>query len=60
MYPKDVVRFTAWAKAMVAGATVDKPNYGKTRSGSGTTRKASRARRRSRRRRFKRRKNNAD
>lgn len=26
-YPKKVKLFTPWAKAMVAGATVDKPDY---------------------------------
>lgn len=30
MYPKQVKLFVPWAKAMVQGATVDKPNYGKT------------------------------
>lgn len=29
MYPKSVKLFLPWARAMVAGATVDKPNYGK-------------------------------
>lgn len=28
-YPKTVDKFIPWTKAMVAGATVDKPNYGK-------------------------------
>jgi len=26
-YPKKVDKFIPWSKAMVAGATVDKPNY---------------------------------
>lgn len=30
MYPKDVAKFIAWSKAMVAGATVNNPNYGKS------------------------------
>jgi len=29
MYPKQVRLFVPWSKAMVAGATVDKPNYSK-------------------------------
>lgn len=29
-YPRNKAKFDAWHKAMVAGATVDKPNYGKT------------------------------
>jgi len=28
-HPKTVDKFIPWSKAMVAGATVDKPNYGK-------------------------------
>lgn len=30
MYPKNKAKFDAWHKAMVAEATVDKPDYGKT------------------------------
>lgn len=30
MYPKSVNKFIPWSRAMVAGATVDKPDYGKT------------------------------
>jgi len=30
-YPRQKDKFDAWHKAMVAGATVDKPNYGKTK-----------------------------
>lgn len=29
MYPKRVNKFIPWSKAMVAGATLDKPDYGK-------------------------------
>jgi len=29
MYPKRVKLFIPWSKAMVAGATVDKPSYSK-------------------------------
>jgi len=29
MYPRTVNRFIPWSKAMVDGATVDKPDYGK-------------------------------
>lgn len=40
-HPKRKDLFDAWAKAMVAGATVDKPNYspvkGARKSRSGTT-----------------------
>jgi len=32
-YPKRKDLFDAWYKAMVAGATVDKPNYGKSQQG---------------------------
>lgn len=28
-YPKDVKKFILWTRAMVAGATVGQPNYGK-------------------------------
>lgn len=51
-YPKKVKLFTPWAKAMVAGATVDKPSYGTI-----TSKKKARKQRKRRRRR--RRKNNA-
>lgn len=34
MYPRTVKLFKPWAQAMVEGATVDKPNYGKKMSGS--------------------------
>lgn len=52
-YPKDVNRFRKWAQAMVEGATVDKPNYGKALAGP---RKPKRLRRR---RKLKRKKKNA-
>jgi len=45
MHPKQLKLFRAWAKAMELGATVDKPSYSKTRTGSKKT-----ARRRVRRR----------
>lgn len=45
MYPKNKSKFDAWHKAMVAGATVDKPDYGKT-TNSRTSRKTRMKRRR--------------
>lgn len=39
MYPKRKDLFDAWHKAMVAGATVDKPNYGKGRGSRAQARK---------------------
>jgi len=39
-YPKTVDKFIPWSKAMVAGATVDKPNYGKTRKMNGSFRRS--------------------
>lgn len=56
MYPKDVTRFISWSKAMVAGATVDKPNYGKSRASTTPSHK----KRGRTRRRFRKRKTNAD
>jgi len=52
MYPKKVNLFIPWSKAMVAGATVGSPDYGK-QSSSGTRMKPSgkSTRRRKRRRR---------
>jgi len=47
MYPRTVKLFKPWAHAMVEGATVDKPNYGK-KMGLMRRRKKSRRRRRSR------------
>jgi len=38
MHPKEVTKFIAWSKAMVAGATVDKPRY------PGTSERANKAR----------------
>jgi len=46
MYPKSVKLFRPWAQAMVEGATVDKPNYGKKTSSPSRTRKRRRKRRR--------------
>lgn len=54
MYPKRVIDFIAWSKAMVAGATMDRPEYrttgskrsGKTRSGRGFRLRNRRRRRR--------------
>jgi len=45
-YPTKLKLFKAWAKAMEDGATVDKPNYGKTLSGSLKVRSPSGTRRR--------------
>lgn len=58
MYPKRKDLFEAWAKAMVQGATVDKPNYGKTQSGSLKRRFRSKTNQQ-RRRRWRRRRSNA-
>lgn len=44
MYPKRKDLFDAWHKAMVAGATVDKPNYGKTTSSKAPTNRKKRRR----------------
>lgn len=40
-YPRKKSTFDLWAKAMVAGATVDKPDYGKKTRWSPTTNKQS-------------------
>jgi len=53
MYPRKVNLFIPWSKAMVAGATLDRPDYGK---GSVTTKKATKNRRRRKRRRKRRQK----
>jgi len=45
-YPKKVDKFIPWSKAMVAGATVDKPTY----PGTKKTGKVQRRRRKRRRR----------
>jgi len=43
-YPRTVQRFIPWTKAMVAGATLGKPDYGKSLK----TRKTKRRKRRKR------------
>jgi len=48
-YPSKLKNFKAWAKAMEEGATVGRPSYGQTPSGS-PTRKASRKKSRRKRR----------
>jgi len=48
-YPRRKDKFVAWSKAMVEGATVDKPSY----PGTSKTKRPSRARKVSRRRRRK-------
>lgn len=48
-YPTDVKKFILWTKAMVAGATVKQPNYGKS-SKSGKPPQVRRRKRRYRRR----------
>jgi len=47
-HPSRLDLFKAWAKAMEAGATVDKPNYGKTQAGPKTTQRRPRGTRRRR------------
>jgi len=47
-HPSKVKLFIPWAKAMVAGATVDKPSYPGTKKKSTTSSKMSRKRRRRR------------
>lgn len=49
-YPRSVNKFIPWSKAMVAGATVDKPDYGKNTLSSTKRSTPSRKRRRKRRR----------
>jgi len=51
-YPRQVKLFKPWAAAMVEGATVDRPNYGKkmTLSGKSTKRSGTKKRRRRRKR----------
>lgn len=53
MHPSKVQLFKPWAEAMVQGATVKKPDYGKKASKASSNAKTKR-----RRRRRKRRKNN--
>jgi len=48
-HPKSVALFIPWSKAMVAGATVDKPDYGKKMRSSKKRKQKRRKRRRSRR-----------
>lgn len=57
-YPKQAKLFKKWADAMLAGATVGKPNYSQTRTGSRTiTTRPTRRRQRLKRWRKKRKKN---
>lgn len=51
-HPKTVKLFEPWARAMVAGATVDRPDYGK-KAMSSNSRKGSAKRRRRRKKRKK-------
>jgi len=55
MYPRRKDLFTAWAKAMVEGSTVDKPNYSPARGpkGAGSTGSPMRKNRRRKKRRKK-------
>lgn len=53
-FPKRKDLFDAWHKAMVAGATVDKPNYGKNSSSKRTSKSSMKRRRAQARRRRKR------
>lgn len=55
-YPRKVKLFRPWAQAMVEGATVDSPDYGKKASKSGSTPKTGVLQRRKRRRKRRRRK----
>lgn len=48
-YPKTISKFVPWTKAMVAGATVDKPDYGKM-TGTNHRNKLQRAKRKKRKR----------
>lgn len=51
MYPKRKDKFVAWSRAMVEGATVDKPHYPGTRKPSPKRRKNSAMRKRRKRKR---------
>lgn len=53
MYPRRKDLFTAWAKAMVEGATIDKPNYSPARGAGIGTRSSRRKRRKKRRKKVK-------
>jgi len=44
MYPKRVKLFIPWSKAMVAGATVDKPSYGTNQKKKAMTKRRKRRR----------------
>jgi len=48
MYPKRIKEFVPWTKAMIQGATVDKPEYGKSRTRKFKTRKRRRKRKKKR------------
>jgi len=49
MFPKRKDKFVAWSRAMVEGATVDKPNYsGKSNKGRAQPQRQQRRRRRKR------------
>lgn len=48
-HPRTVDKFIPWSKAMVAGATVDKPNYGKGSRMKTHSKKPKRRKRRKRR-----------
>jgi len=56
-YPRTVKLFKPWAQAMVEGATVDKPNYGKTMRSRKSNQHAGISAKRRRKRRKKKRKN---
>lgn len=59
-YPKRKDKFVAWSKAMVEGATIDKPSYpGTSRKTRGTSAQPVQSSRRRRRRRKKKRMLNA-
>jgi len=47
-YPRTVKKFIPWTKAMVAGATVDKPSYPGTKNPKGKVMRKRRKRRRRR------------
>jgi len=49
-YPKTVKMFVPWTKAMVAGATVDKPSYPGTKLKSSASKRKRKARKRRKRR----------
>lgn len=53
MYPRRKDLFTAWSKAMVEGATVDKPHYPGQKGPSSKSSQTSKTKRRRRRRRKK-------